>query len=150
MSRFSRLAVILCVFGIFGCGSKGLNLKLYPVKGKVIYKGKPVKNCTISLMPIPDPKSKSKPLDKAFTGKLTETGEFQISAPGGKAGAPAGKFKVVISMSQEETMKLMMSGGGKKAMDSALPFPKEYQTESTSKKEVEITAEKIELLIELD
>lgn len=86
MSRFSRLALLLCVFEIFGCGSGGLNLKLYPVKGKVIYKGKPIKNCTISLMPIPDPKSKSKPLDKAFTGKLTDTGEFQISAPGGKSG----------------------------------------------------------------
>lgn len=43
----------------------------------------------------------------------------------------------------------MMSGGGKKAMDAAYAFPKEYMTESTSKKEVEVTPEKNDLLIEL-
>ena len=151
MSRFSRLAVALCCLAIFGCGSKGLNVKLYPVNGKVIYKGKPVSNVTVQLVPVPDPANKNaQHLDRAFTGKLTDTGEFQISAPGGKAGAPVGKFKVVLRLSQEDTMKAMMAhGGGKKGLEKAYAFPKEYMSADTSKKEVQITAENNDLLIEL-
>lgn len=153
MRRFLNSLVVLLTVAMLGCGSGGPpRLTLYPVKGKVSYKGKAVTKCTIALLsatPMPEKGGAGKGLDFSFSGQLNDSGEFQLSAPGGKSGAPAGKYKVVLFLSAEETMKAMMGGGGKKGLESATPFPRDYLSASTSKKEVEVKAEPNDLVIEL-
>ena len=149
MSRLSFLAVVLLALGILGCGAGGPRMpKLYAVKGKVTYKGKPVAKCTITLAS----ENLGAGLEGGFSGKLNDAGEFELSAPGGKTGAAAGKYKVILNLPAEEAFKAMMDGSGKKGYENANPFPKEYGSLTTSKKEVEIlpdNSKNLSLVIEL-
>jgi hypothetical protein len=147
MLRFSQFIVLLLAVSILGCGKSGPKMpKMYPVRGKVTYQGKPVTNCTITLGSTePNPG-----YEGGFSGKLSPTGEFQLASSQGKAGAPAGKYKVMLVIPPDEAFKAMMGGGGKKTVDAASPFPKEYQSLSSSKKEVVVTPDNNNnLLIEL-
>ena len=148
MWRFSRLTVLLLAIGILGCGSGGPRpLKLYPAQGTVTYKGKPVIDCVINLVP----SNPSKEMQEVgFTGTLDGDGKFQLKSSTGKSGAAVGKYKVILGLSQDAAFKAMMSGGGKKSMEASSPFPKEYLSATTSKKEVEIEAKSNDLAIVLD
>lgn len=157
MFRESFFVGLLLSITALGCGG-ALPVKLYPAKGTVVYQGKPVANCIITLIPLTPVKGLGGDTGKkgdqaqelAFTGKLNAEGKFILaSTPGSKAGAAAGKYKVVLTLPPDEAMKAMMGGGGKKAYMSAAKFPAEYGSLSTTKKEVEITAGSNDLLIDL-
>jgi hypothetical protein len=156
MFREFIFGALLLSVATLGCGGS-LPVKLYPAKGTVVYQGKPVANCIITLIPLTPVKGLGGDTGKkgdqaqelAFTGKLNAEGKFYLaSTPGSKAGAAVGKYKVVLTLPPDEAQKAMM-GGGKKAYMSAAPFPVEYGSAGTTKKEVEITAGSNDLLIDL-
>ena len=94
--RHFRIAlglVLVCgVVGAAGCGGPRLP-DLVPVKGKVLVDDAPVTAGQISFMPVSvDP---SKPVPPS-AGQIDSSGNYEIFT-GGKAGAPAGKYKVTIS-----------------------------------------------------
>lgn len=142
---------LIIATGFMGCGS-GLppKAKLYPVKGKVTINGKPLTGCTLMLVSMkPTPGS-----DDSYIGKLNDSGQFELSSPSGKAGAAVGKYKVTFSTGAAEgvnkdpnEMYNAVLKGTAKTRAKELPFPKDFESALTSKKEVEITPESNELLI---
>lgn len=147
--------VAICI-SLFGCGpAASPKAKLYPVKGRVTLNGKPLKGCTLSLVTI-----KAAPgADDVYIGKLNDEGQFELASISGKAGAAVGKYRVTLShnaamdtttMTPDQIMQATKDGTLRKLQQQAqLPFPKEFLTFATSKKDVEITAESNELLIAL-
>ncbi|MBS0202854.1 MAG: hypothetical protein JSS49_08150 [Planctomycetes bacterium] len=155
--RSGFLLGLAFVVGIAGCGAPAVpKAQLFPVKGRVTLGGAPLTGCTLILIPIKaDPGA-----DDGYSGVLNDKGEFELSSMKGKAGAAAGKYKVTFSVAtvvdpnseegRQAAMKAMMSGAsGPPAAPKEPPYPAEYGSFSTSKKEVEITREANELLIAL-
>ncbi len=144
------LVVVAIAFGLSGCGPAVTpKPKLYPVKGKVTLKGKPLTGCTLLLVVI-----KAAPgADDSCFGELDPEGGFDLWSASGKRGAAPGKYKVTFSSgdgeSPEEKMKAMMDGSALAKMKKVTPYPKIYSSFSSSPKEVEITSTMSELLIEL-
>lgn len=84
-------ALIVPLFALVGCGSKGPTL--YPVKGKVVgADGKPLEHATVVFHPVAatDP-NLSKP-----RAKVAADGSFSLSTVGTDDGAPPGEYKVTV------------------------------------------------------
>ena len=76
---------------------------VYPVKGKVVVGGKPMKGGSIIFEYVGDDSDVLKgPPGQPFrvTGKITNEGTFNLVAYPGSEGVPAGNYKVGISTSQ--------------------------------------------------
>lgn len=140
-----------CVFAVslLGCGSGLTKAKLYPVTGKVTSGGKPLTGCTLLLVAVKPTKGS----DGSFIGVLDENGEYVIADSSGAKGIALGKYKVTFTRGvatdgkpdSHEMFQAVMKGSAKQGAKEAPPFPKEYSSADTSRKEVEITAETKEL-----
>lgn len=143
-NRFSLALLCAFVFGVVGCGEDGPpKAELHPVSGKVTVKGKALTGCTIIF-------STSNPEPGAaggYSGELDAEGNYKLQDSGGKPGAAVGKYKVTFSLPPEAAQKAMMAGGD--PSKATLPFPKEFQSTETSKKEVEVKAEENVINIEI-
>lgn len=145
MARLTVVLSFIVTVALAGCGDGKVHLKHYPVKGKVTLNGKPVTKCIINLSTLAPVKGG----DGGYSGKLDDNGEFTIKSTTGESGAPPGKYKVTFYTPPEEAMKAMTSGKGKKGYEAANPFPPEYSSAQTSKKEIEVKPESNNLTIEL-
>lgn len=91
MRSFSLIAVVTVLLTFSGCG-KGAAPKnrepVFPVSGKITYKGKPVAGADIVF--------KSETVDRSAFGRTNEDGEYELSTFGSNDGAVAGKHSVVI------------------------------------------------------
>src|SRR5437588_294117 len=84
------LAVFVCDAG---CGSRGV--KVYPVRGQVLFDGKPAGGATVVFHPTAtDPKSTEQP--PTPTGTVEADGSFTLMTHPYGAGAPAGEYLVAI------------------------------------------------------
>jgi hypothetical protein len=88
--------VLLCVSNL-SCGGDAPATSLYPVHGKITYGGQPAEEAIVSLQP-----DGSAPVTKQGhpivpMGVAGEDGTFTISCSGLGDGAPAGKYKVMVS-----------------------------------------------------
>ncbi|MBC7819550.1 MAG: hypothetical protein IAG10_21925 [Planctomycetaceae bacterium] len=87
--------VILCfvvAFSFFaGCG--GANIpnreKVYPIAGKVGYKGQPVSGADVTFF--------CKEKNMSSFGRTDDQGKFQLTTFSANDGAPAGKFMITVS-----------------------------------------------------
>lgn len=148
-SSFLVFFLILGV-GIIGCGS-GLppKPKVFPVKGRVTVNGKPLTGCTLLLVISKGPVG----AEDSYVGVLNDEGKFELASGSGKAGAPAGKYKVTfyvgaaVAKNNPDAMYQAVLKGTAKDKPKEPPFPKAYESATTSPKEVEITAESNDLLI---
>jgi hypothetical protein len=73
---------------------------VYPVKGKVVFQGKPMKGGTILFEYVGEDSDALKgPPGQPFrvTGKINDGGTFNLHAYPGSEGVPAGNYKVGIS-----------------------------------------------------
>lgn len=87
MFRVSGLiAIVMICCQISACSSRSQGPKLVPVEGKVIYKGAPLPNATVSFQPEKGP---------AAVGRTNESGEFTLITTG-KPGAVEGTHKVSV------------------------------------------------------
>jgi hypothetical protein len=80
------------VLSMASCGTKYVQAKVYPVKGKALFDGKPATGATVILHSAGAPL----PKDVSPSGKVTSSGVFEISSYGGGDGAPAGEYVAVI------------------------------------------------------
>jgi hypothetical protein len=77
---------------ICGCGGRGGNLpELVPVQGTVTLDGKPLTGAEVAFIPAGDTRG------SGATGYTKEDGKYELAAPKGVKGAPAGDYKVVIT-----------------------------------------------------
>jgi hypothetical protein len=125
-SRSAVLAVGLLFAA--GCGS---SLKLIPVSGKVTLDGQPLSGGQVTFAPLEtsstgEPDSKQPP---APVGTIDSSGNYKVYT-NGKEGAPAGKYKAVVTPS-------MVPMGDSKGPPS-VPFDKKYSSPKDSPLAIEV------------
>ena len=104
VERFSRLlgmglTASLC-WAVFGCGGGEELPELYTASGVVTYKGNPVPKAKIVF--VPDVKSDpKKPAPPRPWAEADENGKFEVFFGDGNEGAPAGKYKVIVTAFKE-------------------------------------------------
>jgi hypothetical protein len=131
MNRISALLLVMpvCILLTIGCNSPtpeaSKNQMTLPVKGKVLLKGQPILNGTISFEPDNG--------GREANGNI-ENGTFSLTTFQKDDGAVAGLHRVAVKG----------AGGGKKD-----PVPLKYHNYSSSGLTVEVSADKAEYVIEL-
>jgi hypothetical protein len=100
--RSARLTFLGFVIGSLGCGfSTAGQPPVYPVKGKVLFRGKPVTGGVViyelegGVSPGTHTAERGGPL--RATGRIESDGSFRLIAFPGAEGVPAGTYKVGIS-----------------------------------------------------
>ena len=97
MPRLRLVPVALLALAMFsGCGGDG-KLKVYVVKGQVLYNKEPLKGVDLAFH------ATNKSSDAGFPphAKTDENGNFQLTTYLKDDGAPAGEFKVSIAFAAE-------------------------------------------------
>ena len=143
MARPSLLLSVCAAVAIVGCGPTGP--KTHPVTGKVTIDGQPAKNCTINFQPVDS-------ANQVASGLIEDDGSYTLyTGTTGTPGAMAGKYKVVLVPTAEDTAMgegapepAYMSAGADPTADPTTQesdvVPKEYTNATTTPKEVEVTS----------
>lgn len=133
------LAAVVCV----GCGSSEKVAKQYPVSGKVTKGGQPLAGCTVIFVAI----NQAPDAQPGYEGVIGSDGSYSLKdVVHNTSGAATGKYKITLIGSKDDAKAAMMSGA---KGPPPSPFPPEYATASTSKKEVEVKAESNTINIEI-
>ena len=74
---------------IAGCGSKNA-LDTIPIRGEVIYNGKPLTEGTVVYLPAPGSKSRQ------ATGPLESDGSFSLTTQSADDGAMKGEYQIIV------------------------------------------------------
>jgi len=92
MSGVTRdLAAVAILIGIAGCGGEPAN-GVYPVRGQVLYRGRPVANAQITFHPVSATgKDGVRPV-----GRVDEQGQFTLTTFKRGDGAPPGEYRVTV------------------------------------------------------
>jgi len=93
---FSLMALAFSISMVFGCGD---GPTLVPVSGKVTLDGQPLEGATLSFMPEP-----GNPVSTAGSDVTGPQGNFTMTY-NGRAGLTPGKYKVMISKTEEVDAK---------------------------------------------
>lgn len=125
---------------VVGCGESGPpKPAVYPVSGTITGGNGELAGCVITFNPT-DPKG------VGATGVVGAGGKFTLEGIDGRAGCPAGSYKITLSVSPDATKAAMMKAmsaapgkGGPPKVES--PYPEKYQKLDTSDKTVEVKAE---------
>src|SRR5262249_16566873 len=121
------LAVVLAGFAL-GCGKGSGEEQFFPVTGKVIYKGEPLKTGTVIFVAdtVKGNKTQHEP-----RGPIDDQGHYEVSTAG-RPGAPPGSYKVAIIPNKRiDPAKLY-------AIPESL-LPKKYTSAKTSELALEVT-----------
>jgi hypothetical protein len=121
-------SLLICFsFALTGCGG-GVDdaPTLYPVKGTIKKDGTGIKDVRVSFVPAED--------GIPAVGVSGEDGSYELSNPKGGKGAQPGTYKVVLSVTADESS---YSGGGDPSK-AKLPFPKSYTSKTTTPKIAEV------------
>ncbi len=123
------LAAMFGVILITGCGDDGefSRLNVYPVEGKVTFKGSPADGAIVTLHPTQDSLSALRP-----SGKIGTDGSFKITTYEQGDGAPVGSYKVTVQL-----FKLPANADDVRPGRSVLPA--KYASPKTSGLTVEVT-----------
>ena len=130
---------LLAIATLAGCSSRSRKPPTYPVTGTVTWKGKPVTNATVILIPAGGASQES------AAGVTDASGKFQLTTYNLNDGAHAGEYQVKVSqydtkppaaknetITMEEEQKLAFSGQEIPTPPSKNLLPKKYESESTS------------------
>jgi len=85
-------ALACAVFSFAGCNDQA-GEKLLPVRGTVTADGKPVPTGNVTFYPA---KAKGNDTKHQPMGVIDADGKYELFVPGGKKGAPAGWYKIVV------------------------------------------------------
>ncbi len=131
-----KIATLALAMGLIGgCGkAKQPWERVYPAKGLVSYKGKPLSNAIITLVPV-DP---SIPASVRPSAISAADGSFQLGTYSRIDGAPVGEFKALV---------LHYPVVGKKESPSAGPndLPVKYARAETTDLKLTVTSSQAEL-----
>lgn len=133
-SPWDRFFAGLALVVIAGCGPAGPAVQ--PVSGTLTIGGAPAKNVQIVFHPVDAG-------GLLASGQVDPSGVYTLrSGNTGAKGALVGKYKVVLSSFEDESMEAATarytSGAGKPSAPAKPAFPKEYLAAATSPKEVEV------------
>jgi hypothetical protein len=109
-------ACLALAAGLAGCGGNNKGVTLYPVRGKVLYKGEPAAGADV-VFQLKNDASKD-PLRP--TGKVRPDGTFLLSSFRTDDGAPAGDYSVLIRWYKEG--KVAHEKGKKRAHNVPVDF----------------------------
>jgi hypothetical protein len=118
------LALLTVSLACCSCsGAKGE--PLFPVQGKVLFRGKPASGALVVLHPL----NQSKPETGLPRGVVEEDGSFAVTTITPKDGAPAGKYAVSITWDRTS-----VKVPGRKGHAQKIPthFPLKYANPKTS------------------
>lgn len=80
--------LMLGLAALFGCGRKA-SIPLVKVRGQLMYKGQPVPDVTVTLVP--------QEKQRAATGKTDAQGRFTVGTLAPGDGAMPGKYKIILT-----------------------------------------------------
>jgi hypothetical protein len=113
--RAGRLAIAVSMGVWLACSpTPAENPPVYPVKGKVLYKGKPISGGVVVYERETD-EAKGTPTDPGggplrATGRIEPDGSFHLMAVRGAEGVPEGRYKVAISSRPPRTEGGVLGG----------------------------------------
>jgi hypothetical protein len=88
------LACVCLLVGAVGCGPAAPPpVELHPVSGTVKVNGEPAAAVTVTFIS----SSAGGPAGAAASGNTNAAGEFKLSTPDGRDGAPAGQYRVLFT-----------------------------------------------------
>ena len=130
----ARVLTGLAIVVLAGCGPSGPAVQ--PVSGTLTIDGSPAQNVQVVFHPVDAG-------GLMASGQVDAGGVYTLrSGNAGAKGALVGKYKVVLSPFEAESMEAATarytSGTGKPAAPAKPAFPKEYLAPSTTPKEVEV------------
>ena len=112
---------------VVGCGSRGDQMEVYPVKGKVMYNGAPAAGATVTLIGLTEEvRAKKAPIP---TGQVQADGTFQLTSYEPNDGAPPGEYRVTITWFEE-----MPPGGDPESFDPKDQMEGKYDAENSELK----------------
>lgn len=126
--------VALATVGCSGGGGGGASL--YPVKGKITYKGAPVAGATVTFIPAG--------LGQPATGQTDASGVYNLNT-GTRPGAAAGQYKVTVTkyatsgttqLTPEDMAKMQKEG---KTPEAKSEIPGKYAAPQTSGLQANVT-----------
>lgn len=95
MSRsYAKVIMMLCLAWTLPSCGQGDKPTLYPVQGKVMFKGQPAEGATVLFQREDAPATKDLPY--VPTGTADKEGHFALETEDVGYGAPAGRYKVLI------------------------------------------------------
>lgn len=116
------LVAVLAPTTMFSCGPSEVRVPVYPVSGKVTYKGEAAEGAQVVL----HAKGHSLPPNTVASGKAGSDGTFKVGTYQTGDGAPAGDYTVTVTWN-----KVVKTDGGAGPGPNVLP--KEYGAADTSK-----------------
>ena len=117
-ARAMRLAAAIASVAWLSCAPTGDHPPVYPVKGKVTYKGNPITEGSVIYELEGDGEARASPAEPAagplrVTGRIQADGTFQLWAFPGVEGMPEGHYKVGISSRRGRTEVGILDAGPK-------------------------------------
>jgi hypothetical protein len=89
-TRFAAVPIVVLV-GLAGCAKDSAD-GVYPVRGKILYNGRPVANAQVTFHPVND----ATPKGVRPVGKVDKQGQFALTSFKDGDGAPAGEYRVTV------------------------------------------------------
>ena len=129
--RRAQVATLLMMLAVVsGCSSEPPRVPVFPVTGKVTFKGKPADGAQVVLFPV----NTENTAELAPSGKVGKDGTFSLTAYEPGDGAPEGDYVATISW------RKMVSGGKGEGGATAGPdvIPKQYGSAATSPVKVSV------------
>ena len=97
IARAVAAMVVICLAGLTGCGQG--SVKLYPVRGTVLFNGQPATGAVVVFHSTHD-----EALDAARpNGRVGASGQFELSTHQPGDGAPAGDYVVTLVWPEEKS-----------------------------------------------
>lgn len=113
----------LALFVIVAGCQQSNRLPVYPVKGQVLYNGKPLKGVSLAFHPV-DPKND---IGYPAHAKTDEEGRFILTSYVENDGAPAGEYKVALAFEPES-----IDEGADQQKPIAFQLPNKYLRKETT------------------
>lgn len=123
--------VVFALVVIAGGCQKSNRLPVYPVKGQVLYNGKPLKGVSLAFHPV-DPKND---IGYPAHAKTDDDGRFLLTSYVENDGAPAGEYKVAFAFEPES-----IDEGADQQKPIAFQLPDKYLRKETT--DITVTIQK--------
>jgi hypothetical protein len=121
--RSQQVATLLAALTVMsGCSSEPQRVPVFPVTGKVTFKGKPADGAQVVLFPV----NTENAAELAPSGKVGKDGTFSLTAYEPGDGAPEGDYVATISW------RKLVGGGEGGAVAGPNVIPKQYGSAATS------------------
>lgn len=121
VSRVAVIALLVSlVWSSVGCGSSD-RLPVIPVKGTVVYKGKPLSNAFVTFHPL----NKQDPRLRAISATTNNSGAFELTTYNSHDGAPEGEYAVTVA-------RFEVKGGNGSWEPGPNVLPSKYASPSTT------------------